>query len=308
MSVISFLYPKFLLLLLLVPLFIFIYFFSFIYTKKKAVVFGNFEALERISDVEFFSKNFIALYTNIAILCLLVFSLAGTSIDFNANTSDYSYIIAIDNSGSMRTSDIPPTRLDAAKIAGKEFIDLLPVGTEAGVLAFSGDAVVMQELDTSKLKNKLAVDSIDFGNVQGTNVYNVLLTANKLFDARRMKSVVIISDGQLNVGDAPQIVRYANRNSIIINTIAIGTREGGLTEFNTISKVDEDFLKALAFESGGKFFRAQDLPELRDSFEEIALNIDKNVSIDISFYLLLITLILFTFNWIISNFRFKSLP
>jgi len=103
-------------------------------------------------------------------------------------------------------------------------------------------------------------------------------------------------------------VRYANRNSIIINTIAIGTREGGLTEFNTISKVDEDFLKALAFESGGKFFRAQDLPELRDSFEEIALNIDKNVSIDISFYLLLITLILFTFNWIISNFRFKSLP
>ena len=29
-----------------------------IYNKKKAVLFGNFEAMERFYDIEFFSKNF----------------------------------------------------------------------------------------------------------------------------------------------------------------------------------------------------------------------------------------------------------
>ena len=43
----SFLYPKFLALLLLVPFFVFVYFFSIVYNKKKASVFANFEALER---------------------------------------------------------------------------------------------------------------------------------------------------------------------------------------------------------------------------------------------------------------------
>ena len=59
-----FLYPKFLMLLLLVPFFIFVYFFSIAYNKKKAVLFANFEAMERFYDVEFFSKNFLALYSS----------------------------------------------------------------------------------------------------------------------------------------------------------------------------------------------------------------------------------------------------
>ena len=62
-----FLYPKFLAFLLLIPLFVFVYFFSLIYNKKKAIVFSNFEAMERFYDIEFFSKNFLALYLNLIV-------------------------------------------------------------------------------------------------------------------------------------------------------------------------------------------------------------------------------------------------
>src|SRR3989344_2549867 len=124
---ISFLYPKFLTLLLLVPFFVFIYFFSVIYNRKNAVVFSNFSAMERFHDLEFFSKNFMALYFNILILVVFIFALAGTAVSFNVDTSAFSYIIAIDTSGSMATTDVAPNRLEAAEETAKKFVDLLPV-------------------------------------------------------------------------------------------------------------------------------------------------------------------------------------
>ena len=95
---------------------------------------------------------------------------------------------------------------------------------------------------------------------------------------------------------------------MIVNTIAVGTAEGGITEFDTISKTDEDFLKALAFNSGGQFFRAEDFKELGDSFNTLISETNRKVTIDLSFYFLLIGLALFTILWILHNFRFKVLP
>ena len=303
-----FLYPKFLLLLLLVPFFVFVYFFSIMYNKKKAILFANFEAMERFYDVEFFSKNFLALYVNLAILLLLVLSLAGTSIAFNIDTSSFSYVIAVDTSNSMSTSDVAPNRLSAAKSSAKDFVDLLPIGVEVGVIGFSGDALVLQNLDTSKMKIKMAIDNIDFGVIQGTNIYNALISANKLFEGRQIKAVILISDGQLNVGDAPQIIRYINRNNLVVHTIAIGTPERGLTDFNTISKVDEDFLQSLSFNSGGEFFRATDLGDLGDSFSSLIRETNKEVVIDLTFYLLILAIIIFSILWILYNLRFKVVP
>jgi Ca-activated chloride channel homolog len=304
----SFLYPRFLGLLLLVPFFVFVYFFSIMYNKKKAMIFANFEAMERFHDIEFFSKNFMALYVNLIVLIFLVFALAGTAVSFDVDTSAFSYVIAIDTSSSMATNDVGSSRLVAAVDEAKDFIDLLPVGVEIGVVSFSGDAIVLQSLDTSKLKSKMALDSIDYGTISGTNIYNALLTSNKIFGLRQMKSVILISDGQLNVGDAPQIIRYVNRNNLIVNTIAIGTESGGLTEFNTVSKVDEDFLKSLSFNSGGEFFRAKDIRDLDATFNSLIRDTNKEVTIDLSFYLMLAAILVFTILWILYNLRFKVVP
>ena len=305
---VAFLYPKFLMLLLLVPFFIFIYFFSLVYNRKKAMVFANFEAMQRFYDLEFFSRNFIALYAHLIILVLMVFAVAGTSVVFDAETSTFSYVIAIDNSGSMKTADVLPTRLEAAKTSAKKFTDWLPIGVEIGVMSFAGDAEILQDLDSSKIKARMAIDKIEFGEVHGTNVYNAIISANGLFGGGRAKSVILLSDGQLNIGDAPQIIKYANRNNLIVNTIAVGTMEGGLTEQNTISKVDLDFLEALAFNTGGKFFQAEDLNQLDESFITLVREVNKDVSVDLTFYLMFGALGLFTLNWVLRNLRFRIVP
>jgi hypothetical protein len=166
----------------------------------------------------------------------------------------------------------------------------------------------MQDLGTSKLKTKMAIDNIGFGVIKGTNIYNALISANKLFEGRQIKAVILISDGQLNVGDAPQIIRYINRNNLIVHTIAIGTEEGGLTEYNTISKVDEDFLKSLSFNSQGKFFRVLDIRELGASFSSLIRETNREVVIDLTFYLLIVAIIIFSILWILYNLRFKVVP
>ncbi len=278
------------------------------YNKKKAVVFGNFAAMERFYDIEFFSKNFLALYINLIILVLLIFSLAGTSVSFGADSSAFSFVIAVDTSESMSATDVSPNRLDAAISEAKKFVDLLPVGVRVGVIGFSGDALIYQELDSSKLKAKMALSELTFGDVQGTNVYNAIVGADKLFGDEQMKSIVLISDGQLNIGDVPRIIRYINRNNLMVNTIAVGTEEGGVTSFNTISKADEDFLKSLAFNSGGQFFRVSDINEMSASFSTLVNETFKQVTVDLTFYFLLVAIFLFTVLWVLHNLRFRVVP
>lgn len=311
MVVISFLYPIYLWFLLLVPFFVFIYFFGLAYNKKKAFIFSNFQALERFYGIEFFSKNFMVLYLNVLILILVVLSLAGTVVSFNATTSSYSYVLLIDNSGSMSTVDIEPSRLVAAKNAAKDFVDSLPFGVSVGVVGFSGEAVVYQELTTDKLKIKMGIDNIDFGEVEGTNIYNAVISADRIFDKvdrGKLRSIIVISDGQVNVGEAPQIISFAQRNDIVINTIGVGSEEGGVNKYNIISKVDIDFLSALAFNSGGNFFRIEDAKDMGESFNLLIDRINDNIEMDVSLYILIGAICLFTINWILFNLRFKIFP
>jgi len=208
----------------------------------------------------------------------------------------------------MSATDISPNRMTAAIREAENFVDLLPIGVEVGVVGFSGDALVYQELDSSKLKAKMAISELTFGEVQGTNIYNAILSANVLFGDEQMKSIVLISDGQLNVGDAPRIIRYMNRNNLIVNTIAVGTTEGGVTSFDTVSKADEDFLKSLAFNSGGQFFRVNDVDEMKVSFNVLVDEMFKEVMFDLTFYFLLVAIFLFTILWVLHNLRFKVVP
>lgn len=264
--------------------------------------------MEKVSGSGVLSKNFISLYFNILVILLLVFSLAGTVVSFSRETSSFEYVIAIDNSGSMRTQDILPNRLTAAKEASKRFVDSLALGTNIGVVSFAGSAEVVKILDSSKLETNMAIESIDFTNLEGTNIYSTLTTAKELFSNADFKAVIIVSDGQINIGEVAQAIKYASSNDILVNTIAVGTKEGGVTEFNTISKTDEESLQALAFNTGGRFFLVDKNAALTQSFSDILEKINKEVSINISSYLLLTALGIIIINWILFNFRFRILP
>ena len=242
--------PSYLLLLLIViPAFILIYLMTLKQRKTRAFKFANFEAIEKITGVRILSKNLFLLYLNLAVILFLFLGLAGTTLHYEGKQSTFSYVLAIDSSRSMLTTDISPNRMEAAKKYSIYFVDATPVGTEIGVVSFSGGTYIRSEITEDKTQVKDSIRNIGVGVVGGTDILDAVVTSSNLLREYDSKAVILISDGQLNVGDAPQIIRYINRNNVIVNTIAVGTEEGGVSEFDTISKVDEDFLKSLAFNS-----------------------------------------------------------
>jgi Ca-activated chloride channel family protein len=154
---------------------------------------------------------------------------------------------------------------------------------------------------------KRAIDSIIISGIGGTDLYEAVLTSTNLLKNENQKAIVLLSDGQVNVGNVDDAVEYANANNVVINTIGIGTPEGGQTEF-AISKLDEDSLKSLAYSTGGVYFSAANKQNLTNSFSQIFKVTRRKVTIETVDYLLLLAIILVVLEFFLSNTKYMNLP
>ncbi len=303
---ISFLYPRYLFFLFLIPLFIFIHIVTLRASRTTALKFANFEAIARIKGVDFFSKNIITLFLSILIIFLLVMAVSGLTLHTTIKATDYSFVIALDSSESMGANDLLPNRMEAAKRAAVAFIDALPITTRVGVISFSGNAIIEQDLTESKSSMKSAVNEVQISEISGTDVYEAVITGTNLLSAENTKAIILLSDGQINVGTINDAIVYANENDIVVHTIAIGTEEGGETSYG-LSKLDEDSLKALSYNTNGQFFRALDENELSNSFNEAIAKTERKVGINLADYLLIASILLFAFEYYLINSRYRRL-
>src|SRR3989344_4744481 len=261
MASIDFLYPQYLLFLLLIPLYIFIHLATLKTTKNTALRFANFEAISRIKGVDFFSRNIFILVLTSIIAFLLILTLSGTRLNMVLEASSYSFVIAIDSSKSMEADDFSPNRMEAAKRTSIEFVESLPITTRAGIVSFSGNALIESGMTESKGLLKSAIGEIVISDIAGTDIIEAIITSTNILNSEETKAILLLSDGQINVGAIDEAIRYANENNVIVHTIAIGTEEGGQTSFG-ISKLDIDSLKGLSYNTGGESFIAQNQKEL----------------------------------------------
>jgi len=276
-------------------------------TKRKALSFANFEAISRIKGIDLFSKNLTTFLLDISIVFLLVMAASGLTLHKQADASSFSFVLAIDSSRSMEAQDMQPNRIDAAKEVAKDFVELSPLTTKTGVVSFSGTSYINQEITDNKDKIKEAIESIEISEAEGTDVFEVVVTSANLLKNENGKSVIMLSDGQVTVGRIQEAIDYANENNIIIHTIAIGTLEGGKTSYG-VSKLDEDSLKALAYNTQGNFSKASDKETLSESFNSILRLTKMKVSIELSSYLLLTAIILFLVSYILTEMRYRIFP
>lgn len=306
MASISFQYPFYLFFLFLIPLYIFIHLATLKLSKSSSLKFANFEAISKIKGVDFFSKNIIILILSIFIITLMVFALSGMTFHTVVDSSKHSFIIALDTSQSMEAKDILPSRIESAKRAAINFIDILPSFTKVGIISFSGNALIEQDLTDRKDLMKNAISQIKISGISGTDINEAVITSSNLLKGEEVKAVILLSDGQVNVGGIEEAILYANNNEVLIHTIAFGTEEGGETSYG-ISKLDEDSLKALAYNSNGQYFRSTNEAELEASLKAAIEKTRKKVGINIANYLLIAASLLFTFEYFLINSRYKRL-
>ncbi len=304
---IQFTHPHYLFLLILLPLTVMLHFFLLKIKRSDAVRFANFDALARIRGVDLYSKNVVVVSVTIMIILLIILAIAGLNIQRDVVSSAHSFVIAIDVSQSMEAVDMLPSRIEVAKKTAKEFAQIAPPGTKIAVLSYSGNSFVEQDLTEDKELIEKALDSVELSAIGGTDPADAIVSSTNILSLEDGKSIVLLSDGRINVGNMDRALDYATSNNVIIHTIGIGTEEGGQTSYG-ISRIEEESLQSAAYLTGGNYFRAMSEGDLNEAFNQILEYKLKKVSFDASKELLMIALILLILQYILINTRYKVFP
>lgn len=309
---IGFTHPEYLLMLLAVPLLVSLHMFSIRYMTKKAFLFANYRAVARVlGSTQSISHNTIPLILRCIALICLILALSGISITEQVMRMDLDFVLAIDTSLSMSAADYPPTRLDAAKQSMSGFIDSFQgADVGIGVVSFGGIAQIGVPLTTDKAAAKLFISNLDFSPTGGTAIGDAItLSANSLLKSDKSRRIILLTDGQSNAGSSPlEAAEFAKDNNVVVNTIGIGTTEGGTVENTTLlTKLDEETIKAVAQITGGKYFRAQSTSQIVSALSELGSVSEQRVYTELSVQLLLAGIAILLAEWLLVNLKYRTL-
>jgi Ca-activated chloride channel family protein len=190
---------------------------------------------------------------------------AGPHLLLPVPVKDGDVFICIDTSGSMASTDVQPTRAQAAKDAARAFIDETPAGTKIGLIAFSGAAAIVAPLSANHAQVVAALEQIPLPN-GATAIGDALQLAAQNLPPRGHRVVILVTDGVNNTGvDPAEIAQWLGAHHIPVYTIGIGTPAGGLIPgTNQEATIDEGALRAYAQVSGGTYARAENASQLRE--------------------------------------------
>ena len=191
-------------------------------------------------------------------------------------------VMAMDVSTSMLARDLYPDRINASKEIAVEFISQRR-SDRIGIVVFAGESFTQCPLTTDKrtlvnLMNEVTTDIIE----DGTAIGNGLATSVARLTESDAKSrvVILLTDGVNNSGEvAPQMAtEIAKQYGIKVYTIGVGKE--GMAKYPVMTpwgvqlqdvkvEIDEELLKNIAKETGGKYFRATDNTKLAEIYNEI---------------------------------------
>lgn len=311
--------PLFLWFLIAVPLLILVHFMTLKTITRKAVKFANFEAISRVTGNQVLSKNFTLLFIRLITFILIILSVAGTTIWYTGEGTIFDFVLAIDSSNSMLVQDFNPNRLEAAKLAAKNFLEFVSSNNKIGVVSFTGIAIVEHDLSNDFEAVREKIDSINIKQLGGTDIGGaVIASTNLLLKTQNPRIIILLTDGQGNIGaEIKDAIKYSTDNGVVIHTIGIGTEEGGtffaLNATNTnltqaVLKLDEKTLIDIAQATEGKYFRATDQKTLDNAYREIAQLSERRISKNLTLSFLVIAIILLLIEWGLINTKYRTIP
>ena len=269
----NFIWARMLWLLALVPVLVGLYVMAQRRRQKYALRYASLslvkEALGRGPGI----RRHIPAALFIAGLTVIIVALARPSATVNLPSEEGTVILSMDVSGSMRATDIKPSRMDAVKEAAKIFIEKRPRNVRIGIVAFSGSGELVQPptTDNDKLMdavNRLhperytaigsglqaALDAIfekkDQPTDQAQQQAQQPSPTDQLLPAPpdqqepppvppgsyKSAVVVLMSDGQSNQGPDPlDVADKAANLGVRVYTVGVGTKEGAIIGFEGFS-------------------------------------------------------------------------
>lgn len=214
---------------------------------KYAVRYTNLAVLAGVAGSRRAWRRHVPAALLLAALASLCVAFARPTVNVKAPDERASVVLVVDTSGSMRATDVKPTRLAAAKRAMQSFLERAPSSLRVGIVSFSDEAqvIVPPTIDRKQLTQGIDVLGPGFGTALGDGIARAVelaraatgktgdggaATATPLKDAkgRSLASILLLSDGAQTRGilSPGQGAQRAQQAGIPVYTIALGT-DGG---------------------------------------------------------------------------------
>lgn len=174
----SFVWPELLWSLLALPLLVLLYVVLLRQRKRTAMRYASLAMVkEAVGKHKPWRQHVPPLLFLVALGMLLV-SLARPQTKLSLPSQQQTVILAMDVSGSMRATDVDPSRLEAAQAAARTFVEEQPAHTRIGVVAFAGTALLVQTPTRSREDVIAAIDRFQLqrGTATGSGLLVSLAT------------------------------------------------------------------------------------------------------------------------------------
>jgi len=306
----NFQWPQFLWLLAALPLLVLMYVWLMRRKKKTALKYASLSIVKQAMSGRGTFKRHIPPLLFLFAMAAMILAMSRPVAVVTLPSNQQTIILAMDVSGSMRATDVLPSRLVAAQTAAKAFITELPRHVKVGIVAFAGSAQVAQlptinredlitAIDRFQLQRATATgnaivislatlfpdDGIDLNSMQTgrDRQRGTAIDADKKEKKDRplvapgsytSAAIIMLTDGQRTTGVDPlDAAKLAADRGIRVYTVGIGTVDGETIGFEGWSmrvRLDEETLKAIAQKTNAEYFYAGTAQDLRKVYEALS--------------------------------------
>jgi len=289
---VTFLEPARLLLLVLPVAGFLAYLASLQRRERYAVRFTNLALLDKVApETPGWRRHAPAAVLLVGVVAL-VLAVAKPAVAIQVPRDHATVILAIDVSLSMEADDISPTRIEAAREAARNFLELAPPELEVGIVAFSGSAAGILPPTVDRIAARGAIDRLSLGEGtaigEGIHAAVEMALANRAADAAAegfgdgdgdegdgevpAEAIIVLSDGETTMG-RPDLAGAAEAADadIPVSTVSFGTDDGMVFIQGEGIPVpaNEGALEEVASTTGGEFFTAATGEELQSILDTL---------------------------------------
>jgi Ca-activated chloride channel family protein len=306
----NFLWPQFLWLMAALPLLVLLYVWMLRRKRKTALKYASLSIVKEAMGARQSFKRHIPPLLFLFAMAAMLFAASRPVAVITLPSNQQTIILAMDVSGSMRATDVLPSRLVAAQNAAKAFIGELPRNVKVGIVAFAGSAQVAQLPTINREDLVTAIDRFQLQRATATGNAIVISLATLFPDdgidlqslqtgRERQKgfaidgekkekkarepvapgsytsaAIIMLTDGQRTTGVDPiEAAKLAADRGIRVYTVGIGTVDGETIGFEGWSmrvRLDEETLKAIAQKTNAEYFYAGTAQDLKKVYESLS--------------------------------------
>ena len=265
--------------------------------KSGSLIFSSVAIAKEASRKNKARAGMLRFILTIISLALLIIAFARPRIGMGYSEREESgidIVLAVDTSGSMAAldftsdADAPITRLDAVKKVIEDFIKKRP-NDRIGMVAFAVNPFLVSPMTLNHDWLLQNLERLDIGVIDPnrTAIGSAIgMSVNRLRDLKNAKSrvIILLTDGENNAGKISPIAAAeaaasynakvytiaAGRSGIDQNQNVIRNRAGNPVYGGDMqSNVDEETLKKISEITGAKFYRAKNLKQLEQIYDDI---------------------------------------